>query len=57
MISDTDRVYNEHCSRCHLRHSPNCFYANCSFDQYQQWLKEAHDQMISEQKELKSREG
>ena len=57
MISDTDKVYNEHCSRCHLRHSPNCFYANCSFDQYQQWLKEAHDQMISEQKELKSREG
>lgn len=39
-MNEYDNVYNKHCSRCHLRHSQNCEYKNCSKEQFEQWVKE-----------------
>lgn len=47
-MSEYDRVYNEHCCKCHLRHEANCAYKNCSKEQYDQWLKEAKQKAFEE---------
>ena len=41
MKNEFDIVYDKYCSKCHLRHSNNCEYKNCSEEQYKEWLKEA----------------
>jgi len=40
-MNEYDEVYAKHCSKCHLRHSDNCEYKNCSEEQYNKWVKEA----------------
>lgn len=44
-MNDQDIVYMKHCCVCPLRHAPNCFYAECSFTQYCDWLEEAKHQL------------
>lgn len=45
-MNDQDIVYMKHCCVCPLRHAPNCFYAECSFTQYCDWLEEARRERI-----------
>ena len=47
-MTEYDNVYNKHCSRCHLRHSQNCEYKNCSKEQFEQWIKEERKKKLNE---------
>ena len=47
-MNEYDKVYNKHCSKCHLRHSQNCEYKNCSKEQFKQWVEEEKQKRIND---------
>ena len=44
-MNEFDIVYNRHCCLCHSRHKANCYYENCSQEQYNQWLIVAKEEL------------
>ena len=47
MKTEQDIVYEKHCCKCSLRHTPNCYYDKCSLEKYTEWLKEARKIFIN----------
>ena len=48
--TEYDIVYNKHCSKCQLRHTPNCYFSKCSVSTYGQWLNEGRTIMTNKRK-------
>ena len=44
-MNEYDVVYNKHCCRCHLRHSQNCNYENCSKEQFDKWIEKERSRL------------
>ena len=43
-----DRVYKEHCCKCHSRHKLNCEYENCSKETFEEWEETARQEIMEE---------